>query len=99
MNHKGIMKNKCNSQISCRVAALRWGLTLCAFGAAFVWPVNAQEELPFPPKKSGSTAERTMQESTYSPLPPVSHLPKDAPNILIFLIDDVGPATNGYLRR
>ena len=33
-----------------------------------------------------------MQESTYSPLPPVSHLPKDAPNILIFLIDDVGPA-------
>ena len=53
---------------------------------------QAQEELPFPPKKSGSTAERTMQESTYSPLPPVSHLPKDAPNILIFLIDDVGPA-------
>ena len=53
---------------------------------------QAQEELPFPPKKSGSTAERTMQESTYSPLPPVSHLPKDAPNILIVLIDDVGPA-------
>ena len=53
---------------------------------------QAQEELPFPPKTSGSTAERTMQESTYSPLPPVSHLPKDAPNILIVLIDDVGPA-------
>jgi arylsulfatase len=33
-----------------------------------------------------------MQESIYSPLPPVSHLPKDAPNILIVLIDDVGPA-------
>ncbi len=32
-----------------------------------------------------------MQESIYSPLPPVSHLPKDAPNILIVLIDDVGP--------
>jgi len=53
---------------------------------------QAQEELPFPLKKSGSTAERTMQEATYSPLPPVSHLPKDAPNILIVLIDDVGPA-------
>jgi hypothetical protein len=41
---------------------------------------------------SGSTAERTMQELIYSPLPPVSHLGKDAPNILIVLIDDVGPA-------
>ena len=28
----------------------------------------------------------------YSPLPPVKHLPKDAPNILVVLIDDVGPA-------
>ena len=33
-----------------------------------------------------------MQESIYSPLPAVSRLPKDAPNILIVLIDDVGPA-------
>ena len=53
---------------------------------------GAQEILPFPPKSSGSVAGRTMQESIYSPLPPVSHLPKDAPNILIVLIDDVGPA-------
>jgi arylsulfatase len=30
--------------------------------------------------------------SLYSPLPPVSHLRKDAPNILIVLIDDAGPA-------
>jgi arylsulfatase A-like enzyme len=28
----------------------------------------------------------------YNPLPPQSHLPKDAPNIIIVLIDDVGPA-------
>jgi len=53
---------------------------------------NAQEVLPFPPKPSGSIAGRTMQESVYSPLPTQSHLPKDAPNILIVLIDDVGPA-------
>ena len=53
---------------------------------------NAQEVLPFPPKPSGSLAGRTMQESTYSPLLPVNRLPKDAPNILIVLIDDVGPA-------
>ena len=92
MNHKGIMNNKYDSQTNRKTAALGRGLALCALGAAFVWPVNAQEVLPFPTKRSGSIAERTMQESTYSPLPPVSHLPKDAPNILIFLIDDVGPA-------
>jgi arylsulfatase A-like enzyme len=63
-----------------------------ALVAAFASPAGAQEVLPFPPKASGSTAGRTMQESIYSPLPPVSHLPKDAPNILIVLIDDVGPA-------
>ncbi len=51
----------------------------------------AQESIPFPPKKSGSIARRTMQESTYSPLPDKSRLPKDAPNIIIVLIDDVGP--------
>jgi arylsulfatase len=51
----------------------------------------AQEVLPFPPKPSGSIAGRTMQDSVYAPLPAVSRLPKDAPNILIVLIDDVGP--------
>jgi len=51
----------------------------------------AQEVLPFPPKPSGSTAGVTIQQSTYSPLPPVDHLRKGAPNILIVLIDDVGP--------
>ncbi|MGX1499529.1 arylsulfatase A-like enzyme [Labrenzia sp. MBR-25] len=54
--------------------------------------VTAQEILPFAPKPSGSMAGRTMQESVYSPQPMESHLPKDAPNILIVLIDDVGPA-------
>jgi len=53
---------------------------------------QAQEILPFPPKPSGSIAGRTMQESVYSPLPAVDHLPQDPPNILIVLIDDVGPA-------
>ncbi|MDA8239341.1 MAG: arylsulfatase [Nitrospiraceae bacterium] len=32
-----------------------------------------------------------MQESVYSPAPAVNRLPKDAPNIIIVLIDDVGP--------
>jgi len=64
-------------------------LTLMPLAAV---PAAAQEILPFPPKASGGTAGRTMQESIYSALPPVNHLPKDAPNILVVLIDDVGPA-------
>ena len=48
--------------------------------------------LPFPPKPSGSKAGTTMQESTYSPLPEPKRLPDDAPNILVVLIDDAGPA-------
>jgi arylsulfatase len=60
--------------------------------AAFALPVGAQEILPFPPKPSGSIAGQTMQESIYSPRPDVSRLPEDAPNILIVLIDDAGPA-------
>ena len=67
------------------------GLLTLTLGASFAFPAGGQEVLPFPPKQSGSTAARTMQESIYSPLPPVNHLPKDAPNILIVLIDDVGP--------
>ena len=68
------------------------GLLTLTLSAGFAVPATAQEVLPFPPKPSGSMAARTMQESVYSPLPPVNHLPKDAPNILIVLIDDVGPA-------
>jgi len=50
-----------------------------------------QDTLPFPPAPSGSVAGRTMQESIYSPAPHLRHLPDDAPNILIVLIDDAGP--------
>jgi arylsulfatase len=63
-----------------------------ALSAALVLPAGAQEILPFPPKPSGSITGRTMPESIYSPLPAVNRLPEDAPNILIVLIDDVGPA-------
>jgi arylsulfatase A-like enzyme len=51
-----------------------------------------QEILPIPPQPSGSIAGRTMQESVYSPKPQQKALPTDAPNILIVLIDDAGPA-------
>ncbi|MBU3031727.1 arylsulfatase [Paracoccus sp. XHP0099] len=64
-----------------------WAATLLTAGTAI-----AQETLPFPPKPSGSTAGPTIAESTYSPLPPQSHLTDDAPNIVIIMLDDVGPA-------
>lgn len=73
------------------------GLFFLTAGAIFAPLVFAQEVLPFPPKVSGSTAAYSMQQSTYDPLPAQSHLPDDAPNILIVLIDDTGPGqTNTY---
>jgi arylsulfatase A-like enzyme len=71
---------------SCSIAVGIFAFSLFTAGSAI-----AQEVLPFPPKPSGSTAGRTMQDSVYSPLPATSRLPKDAPNIIIVLIDDVGP--------
>jgi arylsulfatase len=68
-------------------------LKLLALSVAFALTTAAQEVLPFAPKPSGSTAGRTMQESVYSPAPAVARLPKDSPNVLIILMDDVGPGT------
>jgi arylsulfatase len=45
-----------------------------------------------PAEASGSIAGRTLEESVYAPLPAPRRLPEDAPNILIVLIDDAGPA-------
>lgn len=61
-------------------------------GAAPSAAARAQDVLPFAPKKSGSTAGRTIQESIYSPAPTQKHLSDKAPNVLIILIDDAGPA-------
>lgn len=49
--------------------------------------------LPFPPVPSGSVAGLTMEQSTYKKREEPKHLPDDAPNILIILMDDVGPGT------
>ncbi len=54
---------------------------------------HAQESLPFPPTPSASTAGPTMQESEYKTRMKPRRLPADFPNILIVLIDDVGPGT------
>jgi arylsulfatase A-like enzyme len=46
--------------------------------------------LPFPPQPSASVAGPTLQESKLAPFDAARFLPKDAPNILIVLLDDVG---------
>jgi len=57
--------------------------------AALGW---SQEVLPFPPTPSGSTPGLTMRDSVYKKRVEPKHLNPDAPNILIILMDDVGPA-------
>lgn len=51
---------------------------------------NNGEKLPFSKEQSKSTASETLANSKLAPWPNESHLPADAPNILIVLIDDVG---------
>src|SRR4051794_2340919 len=46
--------------------------------------------LPFAQPPSKSVAGPTLRESKLAPFPAESHLPKDAPNILIIMLDDVG---------
>ena len=53
----------------------------------------AQEILPFPPTPSGSTPGLTIQDSVYKKRVEPKRLAEGAPNILVILMDDVGPGT------
>ncbi len=70
-----------------------WPFLLCLFIISLSNIVSAQEILPFPPAPSGSTAGLTMETSVYKKRVEPKHLSEDAPNILIILMDDVGPGT------
>jgi len=59
----------------------------------FSGSMQAQDVLPFPPAPSGSKAGLTIQESTYKKRVEPKHLADGAPNILIILMDDLGPGT------
>src|ERR1700722_2943458 len=80
---------------SIKAKRLRYDLSMLMAGGALFGALAsqaaAQAIVPFPPKPSGSIAGRPMHDSIYSPRPAESHLAKDAPNIIIVLIDDVGP--------
>ena len=52
--------------------------------------VSAQESLPFPEPPSASVAGKTLKNSKHQWRKAESHLPKDAPNIVIFMTDDAG---------
>lgn len=52
----------------------------------------AQDKLPFPAPPSGSKAGPTIAQSAYTPAKPIQHLSPDAPNVVIIMLDDVGPA-------
>lgn len=64
----------------------------CAAGAALAQDAVPTDGsvLPFPPVPLESIAGPTLAESTLVRRVPVSHLPENAPNILIILMDDVG---------
>ena len=67
------------------------GLAVCI--VALPSPTRSQDVLPFPPAASGSQAGVTIESSTYKKRVEPKRLPADAPNILVILMDDVGPAT------
>jgi hypothetical protein len=46
--------------------------------------------LPFAPAPTASVAAETLQDSTMVRRVEPNHLPKDAPNIVLILLDDVG---------
>ena len=68
--------------------------TIAAAFGVFVSIAGAQEILPFPPTPSASTAGLTIQDSTYQKRVEPKRLAEGAPNILIILMDDIGPATS-----
>jgi arylsulfatase len=80
------------------VRQLSLAIALCASaGAAFdgraatnTATPNDGSVLPFPPVASASVAGPTLQTSKHQRRAEPDHLPKDAPNILIILLDDVG---------
>ena len=57
----------------------------------FAWTqLSAQEVLPFPEPTSASVTGKTLKDSKHQWRKTERHLPKDAPNIVIFMSDDAG---------
>lgn len=63
--------------------------------SCFATTAMAQDVLPFPQEKTASVAKHTLEASTHQKRNVQQHLPEDAPNIVIVMIDDVGPGQAG----
>lgn len=70
-----------------RVLGFTLAVLLCAPAAQ---AADDGSVLPFPPQPSASRAEPRLQDLTHERRAERDHLPADAPNILIVLLDDVG---------
>ncbi len=72
---------------------VRMRLALYAQALLLLSPaVHAQDSLPFAPPPSRAKAGPTIAQSAYAATKPVSRLPAGAPNVLVIMLDDVGPA-------
>jgi len=65
--------------------------SLCSLTTAvFAITPDDGSVLPFPSASSASKAGQTLQQSIHKRRVEPDHLPKDAPNVLVILIDDAG---------
>jgi len=65
--------------------------TVCLGSFLSGWTqLSAQDVLPFPEPASASVTGKTLKESKHQWRKKERHLPKDAPNIVIFMTDDAG---------
>jgi len=71
-------------------AAVIFRIQLMAVALFAAVPAWAQDVLPFPAPPMGGKVGPTMQESVHKWRETPSHLPEDAPNILIVMLDDAG---------
>ena len=74
----------------CARTILAAALALIIFQVAATAAPDDGSVLPFQPAPSASVAKPRLQDSTMHRRVEKDHLPKDAPNILIILLDDVG---------
>ena len=73
-----------------RLAGLLIAAAVAIAATVFAGTPDDGSVLPFPPTPSASVAGPTLQESKHQRRVEKSRLPKDAPNIVIILLDDVG---------
>jgi len=64
------------------------GIQFIVLALCVAVPAWARDVLPFPDPPMGGKVAPTMQESVHKWRETPSHLPEDAPNILIVMLDD-----------